>query len=79
MRLLGTLALVTATITMAFAQSSKQIISTGGNPNLPFSPAVKAGDFIYVAGTLGTNASGALAKATSRRRPGKPSTTSRRR
>ena len=62
MRLLGTLALVTATITMAFAQSSKQIISTGGNPNLPFSPAVKAGDFIYVAGTLGTNASGALAK-----------------
>jgi enamine deaminase RidA (YjgF/YER057c/UK114 family) len=47
---------------MAFAQSSKQIISTGGNPNLPFSPAVKAGDFIYVAGTLGTNASGALAK-----------------
>jgi len=62
MRLLCTLALVTATITMAFAQSSKQIISTGGNPNLPFSPAVKAGDFIYVAGTLGTNASGALAK-----------------
>jgi len=62
MRLLGTLVLVTATITMAFAQSSKQIISTGGNPNLPFSPAVKAGDFIYVAGTLGTNASGALAK-----------------
>jgi 2-iminobutanoate/2-iminopropanoate deaminase len=62
MRLFCTLALVTATITMAFAQSSKQIISTGGNPNLPFSPAVKAGDFIYVAGTLGTNASGALAK-----------------
>ncbi len=62
MRLLCTLGLVTATITMAFAQSSKQIISTGGNPNLPFSPAVKAGDFIYVAGTLGTNASGALAK-----------------
>jgi len=62
MRLLGTFVLVTATITMAFAQSSKQIISTGGNPNLPFSPAVKAGDFIYVAGTLGTNASGALAK-----------------
>jgi len=62
MRLLCTLALVSATITMAFAQSSKQIISTGGNPNLPFSPAVKAGDFIYVAGTLGTNASGALAK-----------------
>ena len=62
MRLLSTLALVTATITMASAQSSKQIISTGGNATLPFSPAVKAGDFIYVAGTLGTNASGAVAK-----------------
>jgi 2-iminobutanoate/2-iminopropanoate deaminase len=62
MRLLSTLALVTATITMASAQSSKQIISAGGNPALPFSPAVKAGDLIYVAGTLGTNASGAVAK-----------------
>jgi 2-iminobutanoate/2-iminopropanoate deaminase len=62
MRLLGTLALVTATLTMAHAQSSKQIFSTGGNPNLPFSPAVKAGDFIYVAGTLGTDAKGAVAK-----------------
>jgi 2-iminobutanoate/2-iminopropanoate deaminase len=48
---------------VALAQPmSKQIISTGGNPNLPFSPAVKAGGFIYVAGTLGTDASGAVAK-----------------
>jgi 2-iminobutanoate/2-iminopropanoate deaminase len=62
MRLLCTLALVTATFAMAHAQSSKQIFSTGGNPNLPFSPAVKAGDFIYVAGTLGTGANGAIAK-----------------
>ena len=62
MRLLCTLALVTAATAMTFAQSSKQIISTGGNATLPFSPAVKAGDFIYVAGTLGTNAGGALAK-----------------
>ena len=55
---------------MTFAQSSsKQIINTGGNPSLPFSPAVKADGLIYVAGTLGTNASGAIAKATSRRRP----------
>ena len=42
--------------------ATKEIIKTGGNPNLPFSPAVKAGGFIYVAGTLGTDASGALAK-----------------
>jgi reactive intermediate/imine deaminase len=47
---------------MTFAQSSKQIVTTGGNPALPFSPAVKAGGLIYVAGTLGTNPSGAIAK-----------------
>ncbi len=62
MRLLCVCALITATFTMASAQSSKQVFSTGGNATLPFSPAVKAGDFIYVAGTLGTNASGAIAK-----------------
>jgi len=33
--------------------SPRQIITTGGNPNLPFSPAVKAGGFIYVAGAIG--------------------------
>jgi 2-iminobutanoate/2-iminopropanoate deaminase len=48
---------------LAFTQPmSKQIIATGGNPSLPFSPAVKAGGFIYVAGTLGTDRSGAIAK-----------------
>src|SRR5215813_4999163 len=63
MRLLTTIVLAIALITlMTFAQASKQIITTGGNPSLPFSPAVKAGGLIYVAGTLGTNASGALAK-----------------
>ena len=66
MRLLITVALVSAVVVMTFAQSSsKQIITTGGNPNLPFSPAVKAGGFIYVAGALGTDASGALAKGSS--------------
>src|SRR3954471_12356661 len=62
MRLHVTLAFVSVAIAMAFAQSSKQIVTTGGNPNLPFSPAVKAGGLIYVAGTLGTDASGAVAK-----------------
>jgi 2-iminobutanoate/2-iminopropanoate deaminase len=63
MRLFTVLALSIAAVTMSFAQSSsKQIISTGGNPSLPFSPAVKAGGLIYAAGTLGTNASGAIAK-----------------
>jgi reactive intermediate/imine deaminase len=55
--------LFTGAVTVALAQTmSKQIISVGGNPNLPFSPAVKAGGFIYVSGTLGTDASGAVAK-----------------
>jgi reactive intermediate/imine deaminase len=63
MRLFAVLALTIAAVTMSFAQSSsKQIITTGGNPSLPFSPAVKAGGLIYVAGALGTNASGAVAK-----------------
>ena len=33
--------------------SPRQIITAGGDPNLPFSPAVKAGGFIYVAGAIG--------------------------
>jgi 2-iminobutanoate/2-iminopropanoate deaminase len=63
MRLFTVLALAIAAVSMTFAQSSsKQIVTTGGNPTLPFSPAVKAGGLIYVAGTLGTGASGAIAK-----------------
>ena len=63
MRLLIALALAIAAVSMTLAQSSsKQIVTTGGNPSLPFSPAVKAGGLIYVAGTLGTNAAGTIAK-----------------
>src|SRR5262245_36753941 len=62
MRPFTTLALVITATAMTFTQPSKQIITVGGNASLPFSPAVRAGDFIYVAGTLGTNASGAIAK-----------------
>ena len=63
MRLFTVLALAFAAVTMTFAQpSSKQIITTGGNSTLPFSPAVKADGLIYVAGMLGNNASGVIAK-----------------
>src|SRR2546423_7644801 len=62
MRAFAVLACVSLTGVMTFAQSSKQIITTGSNPNPPFSPAVKADGLIYVAGTLGTDASGAIAK-----------------
>jgi 2-iminobutanoate/2-iminopropanoate deaminase len=62
MRLFSVLAFVTAAVAMTLAQSSsKQIISTGANPALPFSPAVKAGGLIYVAGTIGP-ANGSIAK-----------------
>ena len=54
MRVLATLAIVISMAVLPSAQPSpRQIITTGGNPNLPFSPAVKAGGFIYVAGAIG--------------------------
>ncbi len=63
MRVLSVLAFVVTAVTMTLAQSSsRQIITTGGNPSLPFSPAVKAGGLIYVAGMLGTGANGSIAK-----------------
>ena len=62
MRLFIAIALTLAAVTMTVAQTGKQIVTTGGNPSLPFSPAVKAGGLVYVAGTLGTDASGAIKK-----------------
>jgi reactive intermediate/imine deaminase len=62
MRVFAIFALTIAAVSMAFAQSGKQIVTMGGNATLPFSPAVKAGGLIYVAGTLGTDAKGAIAK-----------------
>ena len=54
MRVLATLAIVISMAVLPGAQPSpRQIITTGGNPNLPFSPAVKAGGFVYVAGAIG--------------------------
>ena len=40
------------------AQTKKQIIRVGLDLNLPFSPAVKAGNFIYVAGAIATDEAG---------------------
>ena len=49
--------LVLSTAGFAHGQSAtREIITTGGNPSLPFSPAVKAGGFIYVAGAIGDGA-----------------------
>ena len=58
MRVLATLAMVISMAVLPAAQPSpRQIITTGGNPNLPFSPAVKAGGFVYVAGAIGDGSS----------------------
>lgn len=53
MRALVTTALLFCTATFSAAQTPRQFITTGGNPTLPFSSAVKAGGFIYVAGAIG--------------------------
>jgi len=53
-------AALTAMTAMTHAQSSRQII--GPDATRPFSSAVKAGGLIYVAGTIGPAAGGALAK-----------------
>jgi reactive intermediate/imine deaminase len=63
MRLFTVLTLAIAAVSMTFAQpSSKQIINNGPSANLPFSSAVKADGLIYVSGTLGTGADGAIVK-----------------
>ena len=59
MRALLCLSLLFAgSIAMTFAQSSKQIVRSGPDLGLPFSPAVKAGGLIYVSGTIAVDASG---------------------
>lgn len=47
-------------IAMTFAQSSKQIVHSGPDLGLPFSPAVKAGGLVYGSGTVATDAHGQL-------------------
>jgi len=62
MRLLATVTIALGVITMTFAQSSKQIVKTGPDLGLPFSPGVKAGGLIYVAGHVATDAQGQVIK-----------------
>jgi len=45
---------------LAPMQASKQIIRVGPDLKLPFSPAVKAGQFIYVAGAVATDEDGKI-------------------
>jgi aminoacrylate peracid reductase len=45
----------------AMQGANKQIIRTGPDPGLPFSPAVRVGDLIYLSGVLATDERGAIA------------------
>ena len=55
-------ALLACTLTALTMQTTtKQIVNSGPPPVGPYSPAVKAGGFIYVSGTLAQGADGAIA------------------
>jgi 2-iminobutanoate/2-iminopropanoate deaminase len=56
--------LLLSLLTVPAQQSSKQIIKAGPDLGLPFSPAVRAGDLIYVSGTMATDAQGKLTPGT---------------
>ncbi len=43
------------------AQAKPDVQYIGGSPNLPFSPAVRVGNILYLAGQLGTDSTGKLA------------------
>ncbi len=61
MRTAGTaLVLIFSLSLLGAVQTGKQVIRTGPDLKLPLSPAVKAGNFIYVSGTLATDDSGRL-------------------
>jgi 2-iminobutanoate/2-iminopropanoate deaminase len=60
MRVLAFFTCVTLATAMTIAQSRKQVI--GPDATRPFSQAVKAGGLVYVAGTIGTDAKGAVVK-----------------
>jgi len=59
MRTITSAVLVMFAVSFAGAfQAGKQVINAGPRLNYPFSPAIKAGNFIYVAGTMAVDDSG---------------------
>ncbi len=60
MRACAALVLGLGAIATAFAQSGRQVINP--DASRPFSGGVRAGNFVYVAGSVGTDAKGAVAK-----------------
>ena len=57
--------LVLSTAGFAHGQSAtREIITTGGNPSLPFSPAVRVGDLIFVSGQASVDPTGQIVSDT---------------
>jgi aminoacrylate peracid reductase len=57
------LLLLSTLLVLTMQTPAKQIITVSPSPVGPYSPAVKAGGFIYVSGTLAQDASGAMVAA----------------
>jgi len=60
MRACAALVMVMGALAMVYAQGGRQVINP--DASRPFSGGVKAGNFVYVAGSVGTDAAGAVAK-----------------
>lgn len=58
MRSISAVLVAFAFLFMGAVQSGKQVIRAGPDLKYPFSPAIKAGNFIYVSGTMATDDSG---------------------
>ena len=58
--LYATPTLVCAVLLMAMQTPAKQIVNAGPAPVGPYSPAVKAGGFVYLSGTLAQDTKGAI-------------------
>lgn len=64
MRALLAAPLLTVTLTLSLAAQNKPVVQwiapTGAAANLPFSPAVRVGNVLYLSGQLGTDSTGNL-------------------
>src|SRR4030095_4441240 len=56
--------LIVLILPLAVRLSAKEVVKMGAGSGLPFSPAVKAGNFVYVSGALATNEKGQVVPGT---------------
>ena len=58
--LLSSIAVLSLLTAPGAMQTARQIVRVGASVNAPFSPAVRAGNFIYLSGTLATDSAGKI-------------------